>query len=95
MGIFTFCQRQYFDKQRFIGAFFFTAFLVIFCTARANAHLAGTYYVCPSGCDYSSVQQSQIDLNSQGIGNSVLFLIQSYKYHEHVLRAVHIGAQPT
>jgi PKD repeat protein len=54
----------------------------------AKAQLSGTYTICSSGCDYSTIQAAANDLKSKGISASVTMQIKTGSYKE----AVQVGA---
>src|SRR5688572_13932526 len=58
--------------------------LLLLISAGAHAQLSGTYTVCPSGCDYYSIQLAADDLQSLGISGPVTMEISPNTYKEAV-----------
>src|SRR5690349_4960605 len=54
-------------------------------TGVAKAQLSGTYTICASGCDYSTIQAAATDLSKKGISGSVTMQIKPGTYNEAVV----------
>jgi PKD repeat protein len=68
---------------RFAGtlAVFLLSFLL--WTTESKAQLSGTYTICPSGCNYSSIGAAITDLKNKGISASVTFNVSAATYSEN------------
>jgi PKD repeat protein len=51
-------------------------------TTGAKAQLSGTYTICPSGCNYSTIGSAITDLVNKGISASVTFNVSAATYSE-------------
>src|SRR5438105_14189078 len=57
-------------------------FGIFLYAGSANAQLSGTYTICSSGCNYSSISAAVSALNSNGVSGPVTFNIGSGTYNE-------------
>jgi hypothetical protein len=55
--------------------------LLLLASFSLRAQLSGTYTICASGCNYSSVSAAVSNLNSQGISGPVTFNVSSGTYN--------------
>lgn len=76
------CQLALFQKVAL--KFILGTCAVVLFTMSASAQLSGTYTVCPSGCNFSTIQAAADALKSQGISSSVIISIQPGIYNEQV-----------
>jgi hypothetical protein len=52
-------------------------------TTGAKAQLSGTYTICPSGCNYSTIGAAITDLKNKGISAAVTFNVSAATYSEN------------
>jgi PKD repeat protein len=55
----------------------------LFWTTGAKAQLSGTYTICPSGCNYSTIGAAITDLKNKGISAAVTFNVSAATYSEN------------
>jgi hypothetical protein len=63
-------------------AFWATCAMLLLLTPAVKAQLSGTYTICPSGCNYSTIGAAITDLNNKGISASVTFNVSAATYSE-------------
>jgi parallel beta-helix repeat protein len=61
----------------------------------AQAQLSGTYTICDSGCDYSTIQAAADDLKTNGVSGPVTMQIQPGDYNEDVTVGAITGVSAT
>jgi PKD repeat protein len=66
-----------------VNVLWINLFIAIFCIKPARAQLSGSYTVCASGCNYSSISAAITDLKSKGISTAVTFNVAYGTYSEN------------
>src|SRR5688572_30581697 len=73
----------------------FVAVVMFLFAGTAQAQLSGTYTICDSGCDYSTIQAAADSLKSNGVNGAVTMEIQPGAYNEDVTVGAITGVSAT
>lgn len=72
------------SKRRIHGMRLMALLLVVLSSFTAQAQLSGTYTICASGCNYSSIGAAVTALQNNGVSGAVTMQIKPGDYHESV-----------
>src|SRR5205807_151085 len=67
-----------------LSTFLLLGLILVISSTSMNAQLSGTYTICSSGCNYSSIGAAVNDMNNSGINGAVTFKVSSGTYNESV-----------
>src|SRR5437016_6118929 len=71
-------------RSKVLRIFLLFGIILVISSASVNAQLSGTYTICSSGCNYSSIGAAVTALNTSGINSTVTFKVSSGTYNESV-----------